>query len=102
MPREWPDGTFDLVVLSETGYYFSPEELTELLARIQASTTPGGTLLLCHWRHPISGWELDADVGSCHGPHPPRLAHPRALSGEDFMLEVFLPRTRAMHGSRKH
>ncbi|MCP1410758.1 PIG-L family deacetylase [Paenarthrobacter sp. A20] len=89
MPQEWPEGSFDLVVLSETGYYLSPEELTELLARIQASTTPGGTLLLCHWRHPISGWELDAE--SVHAMARTHLGWPThgLYQEKDFMLEVF-------------
>ncbi|MGF6834093.1 LmbE family N-acetylglucosaminyl deacetylase [Paenarthrobacter sp. TE4293] len=90
MPHEWPDGTFDLVVLSETGYYLSPEELTELLARIQASTRPGGTLLLCHWRHPISGWQLDAE--SVHAMARTQLGWPThgLYQEKDFMLEVLL------------
>jgi LmbE family N-acetylglucosaminyl deacetylase/2-polyprenyl-3-methyl-5-hydroxy-6-metoxy-1,4-benzoquinol methylase len=90
MPREWPDGTFDLVVLSETGYYLSPEELTELLARIQTSTRPGGTLLLCHWRHPISGWTLDAEA--VHTMARRQLAWPThgLYREKDFILEVLL------------
>ncbi|MET4539572.1 LmbE family N-acetylglucosaminyl deacetylase [Arthrobacter bambusae] len=90
MPHEWPDGRFDLVVLSETGYYLSPEELSELLTRIQASTTPGGTLLLCHWRHPISGWELDA--ASVHSMARAHLGWPThgLYQEKDFMLEVLV------------
>ncbi|WP_026541959.1 bifunctional PIG-L family deacetylase/class I SAM-dependent methyltransferase [Paenarthrobacter nicotinovorans] len=90
MPHEWPDGTFDLVVLSETGYYLSREELSELLTRIQTSTTPGGTLLLCHWRHPISGWELDAE--SVHAMARTQLGWlTNGLYQEkDFMVEVLV------------
>ncbi|WP_159705833.1 bifunctional PIG-L family deacetylase/class I SAM-dependent methyltransferase [Arthrobacter sp. 18067] len=89
MPQEWPEGSFDLVVLSETGYYLSPEELTELLARIQASTRLGGTLVLCHWRHPISGWQLDAE--SVHAMARTHLGWPThgLYQEKDFMLEVF-------------
>ncbi|MCT9871923.1 PIG-L family deacetylase [Paenarthrobacter aurescens] len=90
IPHEWPEGTFDLVVLSETGYYLSPEELTELLARIQSSTQPGGTLLLCHWRHPISGWQLDAEA--VHTMARTHLGWPThgLYREKDFMLEIFL------------
>lgn len=90
MPGEWPEGTFDLVVLSETGYYLSPDELGELLARIEASTRPGGTLLLCHWRHPISGWQLDAD--GVHAMARSQLGWPThgLYREKDFMLEVLL------------
>lgn len=59
VPGDWPPGTFDLVVISETGYFLSPGSLDRLIARISASLEPGGTVLLCHWRHPVKGWVLD-------------------------------------------
>ena len=62
VPVEWPEGSFDLVVVSEMGYYVAPEELAGLLQHVKASTNAGGTLLLCHWRHPISGWQLDGET----------------------------------------
>jgi LmbE family N-acetylglucosaminyl deacetylase/ubiquinone/menaquinone biosynthesis C-methylase UbiE len=90
MPSEWPEGTFDLVVLSETGYYLSPDELAELLARIETSTRPGGTFVLCHWRHPISGWQLDAEA--VHAMARNQLGWPtQGLYREkDFMLEILV------------
>jgi LmbE family N-acetylglucosaminyl deacetylase/SAM-dependent methyltransferase len=62
VPGFWPEGTYDLVVLSEVGYYFAPSEYGELLEKIRNCMRPGGTLLLCHWRHPISGWNLDGET----------------------------------------
>ncbi|MFW0774441.1 PIG-L family deacetylase [Paenarthrobacter nitroguajacolicus] len=90
MPAEWPDGTFDLVVLSETGYYLSPEELAELLTRIGTSTRPGGTFVLCHWRHPIAGWQLDAEA--VHTMARKQLGWPThgLYREKDFMLEVLV------------
>ena len=90
VPDEWPEGTFDLVVLSETGYYLSPEELIELLDRIRASTRPGGTLLLCHWRHPISGWQLDAEA--VHAMARSHLVWPAhgIYRERDFVLEILV------------
>ena len=90
LPREWPSGTFDLIVLSEVGYYFSPEELAGLLAHINESTRPGGTLLLCHWRHPISGWELDAT--SVHAMARQQLGWPThgLYEEKDFVVEILL------------
>jgi trans-aconitate methyltransferase len=49
VPEDWPDGLFDLVVLSEIGYYFSPDELTILRQRAVRSLEPHGTLLAVHW-----------------------------------------------------
>lgn len=90
VPQHWPDGGFDLIVLSEVGYYLAPLELDGLFTRIVGSLAPGGTLLLCHWRHPISGWELDGDGVHARARH--RLGWPTAglYRERDFVIETFL------------
>lgn len=50
LPDAWPSGTFDLVVLSELGYYFPRGPLADLVARSAAVLEPGGALLAVHWR----------------------------------------------------
>ena len=50
MPRDWPAGRFDLVVVSELGYYLSGDELRQLAQACRASLAAGGTLVACHWR----------------------------------------------------
>ncbi|MBF4161588.1 PIG-L family deacetylase [Nocardioides acrostichi] len=62
VPHEWPEGRFDLVVCSEVGYFLSPVELRGLVARVRDSLTAEAVVLLCHWRHPVYGWPLDADA----------------------------------------
>ncbi|WP_424464060.1 PIG-L family deacetylase [Pseudoclavibacter helvolus] len=67
LPQQWDrlgeEATqFDLIVLSETGYYLAEDELCELIARSRRALTPTGVLLLCHWRGPIVGWPLDGDT----------------------------------------
>ncbi|GGM82217.1 hypothetical protein GCM10009721_03360 [Terrabacter tumescens] len=59
VPEEWPDGRFDLVVVSEVGYFLSPKRLRQLVARVEASLDEDGAVVLCHWRHPVRGWPLD-------------------------------------------
>ena len=59
LPEEWPDGGFDLVVVSEVGYFLSPARLRALISRAEASLSDEGVIVLCHWRHPIVGWPLD-------------------------------------------
>lgn len=90
LPAEWPEGSYDLVVVSEVGYYLAPAELNQLLGQIQSSMAPGGTLLLCHWRHPISGWELDGD--SVHAMARNLLRWPTAglYQERDFVLETLV------------
>ncbi|MDU0315845.1 bifunctional PIG-L family deacetylase/class I SAM-dependent methyltransferase [Phycicoccus sp. M110.8] len=61
VPRDWPEGTFDLVVLSEVGYFWTPEDLGEVTRRLPEALAPGGTVLLCDWRHPVDGWPLDGE-----------------------------------------
>jgi cyclopropane fatty-acyl-phospholipid synthase-like methyltransferase len=48
-PKVLPEGPFDLIVLSEIGYYFGPTEWRGLLAALQRRLMPGGTLLAVHW-----------------------------------------------------
>jgi hypothetical protein len=55
LPQTWPDSTFDLVVLSELGYYFTAEHWAALVARSAQALLPDGTLLAVHWR----GWSPD-------------------------------------------
>lgn len=49
-------------MLASRASRMAPAELARLWDRVEASLEPGGTLLLCHWRHPIEGWELDGDT----------------------------------------
>ncbi|MDR6504938.1 bifunctional PIG-L family deacetylase/class I SAM-dependent methyltransferase [Arthrobacter oryzae] len=90
VPQQWPGGTFDLVAVSEVGYYLTPAELAELFTRVQAAMNPGGTLVLCHWRHPIAGWELDGDT--VHALARRQLGwHTKGIYREkDFVLEVLV------------
>jgi len=52
LPADWPVGEqFDLVLISELGYYFDGADLEALLARARASLADDGELVLCHWLH---------------------------------------------------
>jgi LmbE family N-acetylglucosaminyl deacetylase/SAM-dependent methyltransferase len=90
LPGEWPEGSFDLVVVSEVGYYLAPSELDQVLGRIKSSMAPGGTLLLCHWRHPISGWELDGDSVHAAARSALRWGTAALYQERDFVLETFV------------
>jgi SAM-dependent methyltransferase len=58
VPAEWPAGRFDLVCVSEVGYFLSPRQLAEVVDRALAALGDDGHLLLCHWRHQPVGWPL--------------------------------------------
>jgi len=55
VPDEWPEGSFDLIVLSEIGYYLEPTTLVRLRDRTVGALVDGGELLAVHWR----GWSPD-------------------------------------------
>lgn len=50
VPDEWPDASFDLIVLSEIGYYLEPAVVARLRDRTTATLDHGGELLAVHWR----------------------------------------------------
>jgi SAM-dependent methyltransferase len=62
VPRDWPESVFDLIVLSEIGYYFDVPTLRELRERAVSSLEPGGTLLAVHWRGTSQDHLLHGDV----------------------------------------
>lgn len=56
-----PGGPYDLVVLSEVAYYLTRPELVALATRLRAALAPGGTVLACHWRHPVREYTQTGD-----------------------------------------
>lgn len=61
VPQQWPDRSFDLIVLSEFAYYLDADALDALVDKSLLSLRPGGTVLACHWRHKIAGCPLNGD-----------------------------------------
>jgi hypothetical protein len=61
VPRQWPDGEFDLVVLSEIGYYLDPTDLSAVIDRTVGCLAVDGVVVACHWRHRASGYPLTGD-----------------------------------------
>ncbi len=59
VPDEWPGERFDLVLVSEVGYYLSALDLGRLRARCADATGPGAHLVLVHWTgetdYPLTG-----------------------------------------------
>lgn len=49
MPRKWPTGIFDLIVLSEILYFFSRADIRLMAARVSRSLAPGGLVLLVNY-----------------------------------------------------
>lgn len=89
VPADWPDGTFDLVVLSELLYFLDEDDRRGTLERVLATLRPDGHLVLVHWLHRF-------DEATCTGDYAHRevaasTALERVVRHEetDFLLEVF-------------
>lgn len=98
MPADWPAaepgeggkaGGFDLVVVSEIGYYLGADGLAQMARRCLDTLAPDGTVIACHWRRPIEGCALDGDAVHARLREalglPVRVAHVE----DDFRLEVW-------------
>jgi cyclopropane fatty-acyl-phospholipid synthase-like methyltransferase len=59
MPKEWPQQSFDLILLSEVLYYLSPDDIARTARRARESLRASGTVLLVHYilptDYPCSG-----------------------------------------------
>jgi SAM-dependent methyltransferase len=72
VPEWWPSGSFDLVVLSELGYYFDRPELTDLVERCSGLLRAPGDLVAVHWLghsddHLLHGSEVHEVLGDVLG-----------------------------------
>jgi protein-L-isoaspartate O-methyltransferase len=57
----WPKGPFDLLVLSEVGYYLTPRALQDVLERECAQLAPDATVVTAHWRHRVEDYYMAGD-----------------------------------------
>lgn len=89
-PQEWPEGEFDLVVLSEVGYYYALDDLTTMLDKAVGSLAPDGVLLLCHWRHAVAEYPLGGDEVHAAAAARTDLARLVRHEEEDFLLDVLV------------
>jgi SAM-dependent methyltransferase len=89
LPGDWPGGCFDLIVLSEVGYYLDPTDWLQVIEQSLASLTHDGGLLACHWKHPIAGCPQNGrevhQLLARHLPLFPVCRHEEA----DFLLEYW-------------
>ncbi len=64
VPEGWPEGRWDLIVLSEVLYYLSPAALDEAIRRVVDTLAPGGVCLVAGYLGPtettLSAPEVEA------------------------------------------
>lgn len=86
---QFPKGRFDLILVSEVGYYFSPPDLERLRAQIAAGLASRGHLLLVHYtgetNYPLSGDTVHDTFLLRHGPTWSRL---QANRSDGYRLDL--------------
>jgi SAM-dependent methyltransferase len=90
VPEQWPDGEFDLIVLSELLYYFDAEERSWLLKAALRSLVDGGHLVAAHWRHHVPEHAAEADEVHADLRALSQLQSLSRHEEDDFLLDVFV------------
>jgi len=89
VPAVWPDGHFDLIVLSEVLYFLDHDDLARLVHQVGRSLMPGGDCVLVHWTgvtdYPLSGDEAVESFIAQASPHCRPLAQGRT---DQYRLDV--------------
>ena len=88
LPAEFPPGRFDLILLSEVGYYFAPPELGRLGEKCLAALNNGGDLVAVHYLpvvpdYPLTGDEVHAEIEQWG------LSHVTGFRAERYRLDVW-------------
>jgi SAM-dependent methyltransferase len=95
LARALPVGSFDLIVISEVGYYFDEYTLGRIAGRLGRLLEPNGVLLAAHWTghsddHVLAGPRvhtlLDAHLGLRHVTHA---EFDDADRGDGFVLDTW-------------
>jgi hypothetical protein len=92
VPHEWPDGPFDLVVLSELLYYLDGDRREALITRTMGSLSDDGHIVTVHY------WSAAKVPGTSDDVHDGFRRHPglrkMVTHGDaDFVLDVFVRRS---------
>ena len=82
VPDAWPEGHFDLILLSEVLYFLSADDIAATAAHVRRSLLPGGTVLLVNW------------IGN---PEPPQ---PGDQAAEAFLAAATTPVARQARADR--
>ena len=89
LPVDFPDGSFDLIMLSEVLYYMSRADLVSVATRCGNALTIDGEITLCHWlgetNYPLTG---DEAAGGFISALAPRFRVVRQHREPEYRLDV--------------
>lgn len=90
LPRDFPSGIYDLIILSEVLYYFDEKDLRALANNCCEALASNGEMITCHWLgetdYPLSG--QDASGVFAEEALRRTLKH-RTLRNEIYRLESY-------------
>ncbi len=92
VPAEFPAERFDLILVSEVGYYWSAADFAAAREKIVGALEPGGHLLLVHWTpfvhdYPLTGDQVHTGFLAVAGQDGP-LCHLGGQREETYRLDL--------------
>jgi predicted TPR repeat methyltransferase len=85
----WPATDFDLVVLSEVGYYLRASALRDILDREVPRLTNPATVIAAHWRHSVEDYPMTGDETNSVIAATPGLHRIGGYRDDDVAIDVF-------------
>ena len=89
LPAEMPAGPFDLIVCADVLVYWTAGELRDALRAMEAQLSPGGALLLVHYRPKVRIQPLRGDEAHHIVAAATRLTHVAHDERGDHRLDLF-------------
>lgn len=89
LPDEFPDGQFDLILMSEVGYYFALPDLERLSERVLNGLKSGGDLVLVHYLPDVPDYPLSGDAVHEFFAQQSALQHLSGVRAERYRLDCF-------------
>ena len=87
VPDTFPGNTFDLILVSEVGYYWSWSDLKKAQQQILRALQPGGHLLLVHWVQPTNYPLTGDEVHDAFRTLEPSLVHQQHQRTDRYRLD---------------
>jgi Nodulation protein S (NodS) len=89
LDEAWPSTDFDLVVVSEVGYYLKEAALRGMLDRELPRLTNAATVVAVHWRHRVADYPLTGDHANDVVAATPGLHLIASYRDDDVAIDVF-------------
>jgi SAM-dependent methyltransferase len=89
VPDSWPDGVFDLIVISELLYFLGPADRLAVTSLAAGCMEPGGHVVAVDWRHPFDEAPTSGDVVHRELRRRPEWKRIGCHLERDFLLDVF-------------